>query len=170
MLTSFFCTYDVGSPSYLGFGIVREVNPAIGVNIDLAIPFAFAVAFSLSLTFAFPFPVARFAARTSLATLATLAAPFPERREHILVGFFGGAFRRPLLLRCETMLLPTFSADAIVDTAILFSSHLWGLGSVVPLKTDDGSRVGYGRPRAVGTMEVLTSPLSAATLVSVRRR
>ena len=73
MLASFLCTYDIGSPSFLGLGIVREISPTTGVSITFAIPFAFAVAFPVSLAFAFPFPVAPFAA---LAALTSLTAPF----------------------------------------------------------------------------------------------
>ena len=87
MLATFLGAYDIGSPSFLGFGIVREVNPATGVSIVLAIPFAFAVAFALSLALAFPFPVSPFAARDPFAPLAALAANFSEGCESVLVGF-----------------------------------------------------------------------------------
>ena len=69
MLASLFCAYDIGSPSFLGSNIIGIIDPAIGVNIVLAIPFAFAVAFPFP--FAFPFPVAL----ASLAALAPLPAP-----------------------------------------------------------------------------------------------
>ena len=97
MFASLFRTYDIGPPRFRGSGVIGIVDPTIGVNIALDIPFAFAVAFPFSLAFAFSFPVAPLTARTSFAALAPLAAPLPERREDTLVGFFRGAFCRPLL-------------------------------------------------------------------------